>query len=584
LAPPLILYVIVICNVCGLVKVISGSGRDPWQTVVVPLMVAVGAGRTTTVAVIGLPGQPFAVGVMVKVTVMGALVKLVNVPLIFPEPLAAIPVTVTVLFLVQLKVTPVVVLESTIAVIVVAEQLVWEAGVAIAMGVGFTRTVAVIGAPEQPFDVGVIVNVNVIGATVVLTKAPLISPEPLAAIPVIETVLSLVQLKVTPEVVLESTIVVIVAAEQMVWADGVAMATGVGFTSTVAVIGAPGQPFAVGIIVNVTVSGAAVVFVKVPLISPEPLAAMPVTVILLSLVQEYEVPVVVLESTIVVIVATEQMVCEAGVATATGVGFTRTVAVIGVPGQPFDVGVMINVTVIGATVVFVKAPLISPEPLAAIPVIVTVLFLVQLKVTPVVVLESTIVVIVAAEQMVWADGVATATGVGFTSMVAVIGVPGQPFAVGVIVNVTVTGALVIFVKTPLMFPEPLAAIPVTVALLSLVQLKVTPEVVLERAIVVIVAEEHIVCEDGVATTTGVGFTSTVAIIGAPGQPFAVGVMVNVTVIGALVVFVKAPLISPAPLAGIPVTERTLSLVQLNVVPEVLPERTMVVMVAAEQMV
>ena len=80
----------------------------------------------------------------------------------------------------------------------------------------------------------------------------------------------------------------------------------------------------------------------------------------------------------VVIVDAEQMVCEAGVATALGVGFTNTVAVIGVPGQPLAVGVMVKVTVIGANVVFVNAPLILPDPLAAIPVTVAVLFLVQL--------------------------------------------------------------------------------------------------------------------------------------------------------------------------------------------------------------
>ena len=80
----------------------------------------------------------------------------------------------------------------------------------------------------------------------------------------------------------------------------------------------------------------------------------------------------------VVIVDAEQMVCEAGVATALGVGFTKTVAVIGAPGQPLAVGVMVKVTVIGANVVFVNAPLILPDPLAAIPVTVAVLFLVQL--------------------------------------------------------------------------------------------------------------------------------------------------------------------------------------------------------------
>lgn len=45
------------------------------------------------------------------------------------------------------------------------------------------------------------------------------------------------------------------------------------------------------------------------------------------------VPAVVLLSTMVVMADAEQMVCEAGVATATGVGLTSTVAVIGVPVQ-----------------------------------------------------------------------------------------------------------------------------------------------------------------------------------------------------------------------------------------------------------
>ena len=60
-----------------------------------------GVGLTSTVAVIGVPGQLLAVGVMVKVTVTGALVVLVKLPLILPLPLLAIPVTPG-LFLVQL--------------------------------------------------------------------------------------------------------------------------------------------------------------------------------------------------------------------------------------------------------------------------------------------------------------------------------------------------------------------------------------------------------------------------------------------------------------------------------------------------
>ena len=67
---------------------------------------------------------------------------------------------------------------------------------------------------------------------------------------------------------------------------------------------------------------------------------------------------------------------------------------------------------------------------------------------------------------------------------------------------------------------------------------------------------------GTAFTVGVGFTSTVAVTGVPGQPLAVGVIVNVTVIGVLVVLVKVPPILPAPLAAIPVTVPVLFLVQL----------------------
>lgn len=52
------------------------------------------------------------------------LVVLVNVPLILPLPLAAIPVTFTVLFLVQVYVVPLTAPLSTIVVIGLAEQIV----------------------------------------------------------------------------------------------------------------------------------------------------------------------------------------------------------------------------------------------------------------------------------------------------------------------------------------------------------------------------------------------------------------------------------------------------------------------------
>ena len=65
-----------------------------------------------------------AVGVIVKVTVMGALVILVNEPLISPEPLDAIPVTDALLSLVHANVVPMVALLFTIEVMVAAEQIV----------------------------------------------------------------------------------------------------------------------------------------------------------------------------------------------------------------------------------------------------------------------------------------------------------------------------------------------------------------------------------------------------------------------------------------------------------------------------
>ncbi len=98
------------------------------------------------------------------------------------------------------------------------------------------------------------------------------------------------------------------------------------------------------------------------------------------------------------------------------------------------------------------------------------------------------------------------------------------------------------------------------------------------------APEQIVWLAGVATAFGVGFTNTVAVIGAPKQPLAVGVMVKVTVIGAAVVLVSAPIMSPTPLAGIPVTVAVLSRVQLNTVPATLPVNTIGVTALPEQMV
>lgn len=212
------------------------------------------------------------------------------------------------------------------------------------------------------------------------------------------------------------------------------------------------------------------------------------------------------------------------------------------------------------------------------------MFRVQLNVVPFTLPLITIVVMALPEQMAWLAGVATAFGVGLTSTVAVIGVPGQLLAVGVMVKVTVIGALVVLVKAPLMLPAPLAAIPVTVATLSRVQLKVVPFTLPAKTMVVMLLPEQMVCAAGVAVAFGVGFTTTVAVMGSPVQVGVEGIIVKVTVTGALVVLVNAPLILPNPEAAIPVTETVLLRVQLNVVLGSLLVRTMVVISFPEQIV
>jgi len=79
---------------------------------------------TVTVAVIGAPTHPLADGVIVKVTVIGALVVLVKDPIMeLPLPLAVIPVTVAVLLRVQVNVVPLAALDKVIGIIALPEQM-----------------------------------------------------------------------------------------------------------------------------------------------------------------------------------------------------------------------------------------------------------------------------------------------------------------------------------------------------------------------------------------------------------------------------------------------------------------------------
>ena len=131
---------------------------------------------------------------------------------------------------------------------------------------------------------------------------------------------------------------------------------------------------------------------------------------------------------------------------------------------------------------------------------------------------------------------------------------------GVTVTVATTGAVPVLIALKLaILPTPLAARPMDGVLF--VQLNIVPATAPVKVTGAVGAPLHTTWLAG-WFTSGVGLTVTVAVIAAPGQPFAVGMMVKVTVTGTLVVLVKVPLILPAPLAAIPVTVATLSLVQL----------------------
>jgi hypothetical protein len=132
---------------------------------------------------------------------------------------------------------------------------------------------------------------------------------------------------------------------------------------------------------------------------------------------------------------------------------------------------------------------------------------------------------VLPEQIVVAAAVAVATGIGFTVTVVVIGAPGQPLAVGVTVYVAVCAVTEeLFKVCAIVEPAP-AEVPVNEpALVVTVQSNVVPATVLVNATDVVLPEQ-IVCGEGDAVATGVGFTVIVTVIGAPGQAFAVGMIV-----------------------------------------------------------
>ena len=429
-----------------------------------------------------------------------------------------------------------------------------------------TVIVNVLGVPAQPLAVGVtvIVATCVTPLTLVTTNG-LIVPVPLAARPI--EVLLFVQLNTVPVVAPLNVIVVVVPPVQSAWL-AIAFTVGVGFTVIVNVIAVPVQPFAVvGVTVIVAVIGAAVLLVAVKLgILPWPVAASPIAV--LEFVQLNIVPATVPTKFTAAVAAPLHNVWLATAATV-AFGLTVIVNVIGNPAQPFALGVTVIVPDIAVTPVLVVTKLgIFPVPDAPRPI--AVFELVHANVVPGVKLVKFTAAVLAPAQSVWFATGAT-TGVGFTVMVNVVGVPAQPLAVGVTVIVAVTGELVVFVAVKAaILPVPLAARPIDVLLF--VQLNVVPATAPVKVIAVVVAPLHNVWL-ATAFTVGVGFTVMVNVIGVPVQVTPLLVNVGVTVIvattGAVPVLIAVKLgMFPVPAAARPIL--VLLFVQLYTVPAALP--------------
>ena len=173
-------------------------------------------------------------------------------------------------------------------------------------------------------------------------------PDPLAAMPVRFTALSLVHVNAVPATLfgLLITIFVIAVPEHFVWFVFVALIVGIGLTVTVTVVVVEQLP-AVAVIVNVVVTGAFVLFVNVPDIAePLPLLAIPERPPGVVLVQLRLVPATLfgLVMSIWVIGLPEQTVCVPGVAFNDGVGFIIIVAVV-VPEQPPADAAIVNIVV-----------------------------------------------------------------------------------------------------------------------------------------------------------------------------------------------------------------------------------------------
>lgn len=265
-------------------------------------------------------------------------------------------------------------------------------------------------------------------------------PEPDAA-PEMPLPLVAVQLNTVPLVGLVKLIAV-VAPEQIVDVKGVAVTTGVGFTVMITGMGLPGQEFAEGITLYVTVPAEEPLAFNVCTMLLVLPALPPVAPLMVGVTQLNVVPGKLPESEILVVLP-EQIVCAAGDAVPVGTGFTVTGIVSVFPAQPPDVDVIVYVAVPATDPVVLSVCAIGGVVPADAPVT-PVCDTVQLYVVPPNVLDSAIFVAVP-EQMVCDVGVAVITGEGLITTVTGPNTEDAhpPAAAMVLVMLYVPGALAV---------------------------------------------------------------------------------------------------------------------------------------------
>lgn len=300
--------------------------------------VRLGTGFTVTVAVPGAPEHDPMTGVIVYTAVPLVTLVVVNVcEIVVPEPFdpPATPDCVTV----QVKEEPATWL-LRLSVVVAPEQMDCEVGVTVNTGVGLIVTLTVCDEPAQlpPVEVGVTVytTTSLLPVVLVIVLLMVLVVCVVVLSPVVFGLFAATQVNVEATFAVSGMLTV---CPLQIVADDALVMTGTGFTVTVAVIGAPGHVPAVGVMVYVAVPAVLVAVLSVCAIVEPLLFDAPVTP-LWPTVHAKVVPVTLLVSEILV-VPPEQMLDEAGVAVAVGVGFTVTVTTMGVPAQVFAVGVMV---------------------------------------------------------------------------------------------------------------------------------------------------------------------------------------------------------------------------------------------------